>query len=173
MFAARGMPRCNQQRPPKARTMTDTILIRDVTAADHERWLPLWEGYNAFYKRSGPTALPPEVTANTWVRFLDPWEPMHALVAVDGAQLVGIAHYIFHRSTNMLGMTCYLQDLFTAPTARGRGVGRRLIHAVYERAGAAGSSRVYWHTHETNDLARLLYDTVARRSGFIVYRQDL
>ena len=73
----------------------------------------------------------------------------------------------------MIGPTCYLQDLFTAESARGQGVGRALIETVYERARAAGSQRVYWHTHETNRTAQALYDRVAERSGFIVYRKDL
>jgi GNAT superfamily N-acetyltransferase len=88
-------------------------------------------------------------------------------------KIVGIAHYIFHRHTTMLGPTCYLQDLFTSEEARGRGIARALIAAVYDRARSAGSPRVYWQTHETNARARRLYDRVAERSGFIVYRKDL
>jgi GNAT superfamily N-acetyltransferase len=86
---------------------------------------------------------------------------------------VGLAHYLFHRSTTMLGPICYLQDLFTDAASRGKGVGRALIEAVYERARRAGSLRVYWQTHETNLVARKLYDEVAERSGFIVYRKQI
>jgi GNAT superfamily N-acetyltransferase len=92
-------------------------------------------------------------------------------VAEQDRQLVGLAHYIFHRSTTALGPNCYLQDLFTSETARGKGVGRALINAVYERAKNAGSSRVYWLTHETNQTARELYDKVAEDSGFVMYRK--
>ena len=73
----------------------------------------------------------------------------------------------------MLGPICYLQDLFTDPALRGKGVGKLLIEAVYERARAAGSTRVYWHTHETNKAAMRLYDHVATHSGFVVYRKEL
>ena len=73
----------------------------------------------------------------------------------------------------MLAPICYLQDLFTVQAARGRGVGRALIEAVYERARNAGSARVYWQTHETNATARALYDQVAQWYGFIVYRRDV
>ena len=82
-------------------------------------------------------------------------------------------HYLYHRNTVMLGPTCYLQDLFTAPNARGHGVGRALIEAVYDRARTAGSTLVYWQTHETNLTAQRLYDAVADRSGFIVFRKDV
>jgi GNAT superfamily N-acetyltransferase len=153
--------------------MKPTVTVRAAVSPDYEQWLPLWEGYNAFYKRVGPTALPIEITRTTWSRFFDRYEPVHCLVAEHGGRLVGLAHYIFHRSTTMIGPTCYLQDLFTCAEARGQGVGRALISAVYERATAASIARVYWQTHETNATARRLYDSIAERSGFIVYRKDL
>ncbi len=148
-------------------------LIRPVRQGDHGQWLPLWLGYNAFYGRSGGGALPEAVTAATWWRFLDPAEPVHALVAETEGRLTGLAHYLYHRSTTAIAPVCYLQDLFTAEAARGQGVGRALIEAVYIEARKAGVSRVYWHTHETNAAAQRLYDQVAERSGFIVYRHLL
>ena len=146
--------------------------IRSLTQHDYDQWLPLWEGYNAFYGRSGKTALEPEITRITWERFFDASEPIYALVADTDGQLIGLAHYIFHRSTIAIQPICYLQDLFTNEAARGKGVGRALINGVYEQARNAGSTRVYWHTHETNNTARQLYDKVAELSGFIVYRKS-
>jgi GNAT superfamily N-acetyltransferase len=153
--------------------MSEATLIRDLARSDYARWLPLWDGYNAFYKRTGPTALPAQITAVTWERFFNPAEPMHALVAESDDRLIGLVHYLFHRSTTLLAPICYLQDLFTSLESRGRGVGRSLIEAVYRRAADAGSARVYWQTHETNATARRLYDQLAERSGFIVYRRDV
>jgi GNAT superfamily N-acetyltransferase len=98
---------------------------------------------------------------------------VHAIVAEESGRLLGLAHYIFHRSTIQIAPTCYLQDLFTIDAARGRGVGRALIDAVCREARAAGSSRVYWQTHETNVVAMSLYDKVAEKSGFLVYRKAL
>jgi len=148
-------------------------IVRPVTPADFDQWLPLWKGYNAFYKRTGPTAVSDEVTRTTWSRFFDGYEPMHAQVAEHEGKLVGLVHYLFHRNTVMLGPVCYLQDLFTDDTLRGKGVGKALIEAVYVHAKAAGSPRVYWHTHETNKTAMRLYDYVATHSGFVVYRKEL
>ena len=153
--------------------MTTTLAVRPVARADFEAWLPLWLGYNAFYGRAGATALADEITRTTWARFFDPEEPVHALVAERDGRLIGLVHYLFHRSTTMLGPICYLQDLFTDPGARGGGVGRALIEAVYDRAREAGSARVYWQTHETNATAMRLYNQVAERSGFVVYRKDV
>jgi GNAT superfamily N-acetyltransferase len=87
--------------------------------------------------------------------------------------LLGMTHYLFHRSTTAIEPTCYLQDLFTSAAARGQGVGRALISEVYDRAKLAGSARVYWQTHETNQVAMRLDDKVAERSGFVVYREML
>jgi GNAT superfamily N-acetyltransferase len=149
------------------------MIIRNVRRSDFDQWLPLWDGYNAFYGRSGATALPEEITRTTWDRFFDADEPVHALVAERDGRLVGLVHYIFHRSTTMMGPTCYLQDLFTDAEARGGGIGRALIEDAYARARAAGSTRVYWQTHETNATARTLYDKVATLPGFIMYAIEL
>jgi GNAT superfamily N-acetyltransferase len=149
------------------------MIIRAVERADFEQWLPLWQGYNAFYGRSGDTALAGDITHMTWARFFDAYEPMHALVAESGGRLVGLTHYLFHRTTIRIEPTCYLQDLFTVEEQRGTGVGRALISAVFEQARLAGCARVYWLTHESNATAMKLYDRLARLSGFVVYRKEL
>jgi GNAT superfamily N-acetyltransferase len=127
----------------------------------------LWKGYQAFYD----VALSDETTAVTWARLHDPAEPMHILGAYVGGRLAGIVHYLFHRSCWSIGNYCYLQDLFVAEEARKLGIGRALIAAVEREARAAGASRVYWLTQESNATARALYDQVADRSGFIQYRK--
>jgi GNAT superfamily N-acetyltransferase len=153
--------------------MSVAPAIRSVVRADFSQWLLLWEGYNKFYGRSGETALPDEITRMTWARFFDAYEPVHALVAEEAGQLVGLVHYLFHRSTISIAPTCYLQDLFTKESVRGKGVGRRLINAVYERAKLASITRVYWHTHESNSTAMKLYNQLAEHSGFVVYRKNI
>ncbi len=146
-----------------------TVTVRPLRPDERAAWEPLWQGYLAFYGAS----VAPETTDATWSRLHDPAEPMHVLGALAGPDLLGIVHYIFHRSTWTVGDYCYLQDLFTAEEARGQGAGRALIEAVYEKAEAQGASRVYWLTHETNTAAQVLYDKVASRSGFIQYRHLL
>ncbi|MDB5316309.1 MAG: putative histone acetyltransferase [Rhodospirillales bacterium] len=153
--------------------MSATPTIRPVRPEDHAQWLTLWDGYNAFYGRAGVTALAPEITAMTWARFFDGYEPMHALVAEQDGQLLGLVHYLYHRTTLSLAPYCYLHDLFTSEGARGKGIGRALIEAVYAKAREARAARVYWLTHNTNATARLLYDKVAEESGFLVYRHPL
>ena len=147
--------------------------IRAVRPEDYDGWKPLWDEYNAFYERVGPTALPDEVTQTTWRRFFDGNEPVHCLVAEHDGRLIGLAHYLYHRSTTRIEPVCYLNDLLTAPEERGHGVGRALIEAVYEIARERGCKRVYWMTHTTNTPGRTLYDKVARHIGFIQYIKDV
>jgi GNAT superfamily N-acetyltransferase len=149
------------------------MLVRPIQRADREQWRPLWDGYNEFYGRVDATALAEEITAATWERFFTPSEPVRAMVAEHEGRIVGLVHYLFHRSTTRLKDICYLQDLFTLPELRGQGIGRKLIEAVYEAARAAGCSRVYWQTQATNTAARVLYDKVAAHKGFIVYVREL
>jgi GNAT superfamily N-acetyltransferase len=142
-------------------------VIHNISASERGAWEPLWRGYLNFYGASQTDAAMDEA----WRRIHDAAEPMHALGAYDSGRMLGIVHYLFHRSFWTTGDYCYLQDLFVADDARGLGLGRALIEAVYERAKAAGASRVHWLTQEDNATARLLYDRIAARSGFIQYRK--
>ena len=146
-----------------------SIVVTPFQPADFDRWLPLWRGYQSFYR----TEIPDETTKVTWSRIMDAAEPMWGALARVGDTPVGMVHWIFHRSTWTIGDYCYLQDLFVDPGVRRGGVGRALIEHVYAEARRAGSPRVYWLTHETNAEAIRLYDRVAERSGFIQYRKVL
>jgi GNAT superfamily N-acetyltransferase len=147
--------------------MRNELVIRPPVAGDREPWERLWQGYLRFYRAH----LEPTVTDTTWARLLDPAEQPHGLVAEHDGRLVGLVHYLFHRSSWTVADYCYLQDLFVDGEARGHGAGRKLIEAVYAAADAAGASRVYWLTQEFNADGRALYDTLARRTSFIVYRR--
>lgn len=145
------------------------MIIRDIRASDRAQWDVLWRGYLDFYESD----VTQDVSDTTFARFLDPAEPMFALVASDEAsgELLGFVHCVLHRGTWSIGDFCYLEDLFTAAAARKRGVGRALIEAVYKRADELDCGRVYWLTHETNYAGRSLYDQVAENRGFIQYRR--
>lgn len=145
------------------------ITIRPLTPADHDAWFVLWKQYQAFYK----VDLADAVSDTTWTRFHDAGEPMHAFGAFMENRMVGIVHYIFHRSCWSIGPSVYLQDLFSSADVRGQGVGRQLIDAVVNAANAAGANRVHWLTHQSNSTARRLYDRVAEDTGFMQYRIKL
>jgi GNAT superfamily N-acetyltransferase len=147
--------------------MAGSVVIRPIGEDEREAWNPLWADYLAFYK----TTLTRDISDLAWTRFHDPDEQIFALGGYVDGDLLGIAHYLFHRSTWATHRYCYLEDLFVADAARGKGLGRALIEEVYARAEAANASRVYWLTHSDNTRARALYDKVADNLGFIQYRK--
>ena len=143
------------------------IDIRPVCPGDREQWQALWAGYLRFYRQH----LPPEVTDATFARLVDARSPLHGLVADRGGTLAGFVHYLFHPTSWSLRDNCYLEDLYVDPAARGSGVGRALIRAVYAAADRAQAASVYWLTQEFNADGRALYDTLARRTSFIRYER--
>lgn len=142
-------------------------VIRELTVADHAAWLPLWQGYLAFYQAD----LDEETTALTFDNLVRNDQGMFAFVAEQDGQLLGLVHCVPHRATWTKTSYCYLEDLFVSPDGRGNGIGRALIEAVYARADAIGSTRVYWMTDTNNTAAQLLYDKLASRMSFIQYRR--
>jgi GNAT superfamily N-acetyltransferase len=141
--------------------------IRAVRPTDRAQWGALWAGYLRFYRQH----LPDEITDGTFARLVDPGARIHGLVAERGGALVGLVHYQFHASTWALRDSCYLEDLYVDPAARGHGAGRALIRAVYEAADRKQAATVYWLTQEFNAAGRALYDTLARRTSFIRYER--
>lgn len=148
-----------------SRLMTSSVRLLRVEEFD--QWLPLWKGYQEFYR----VELSDEVTQTTWARFFEESEPMHAFGAFLNDEMVGISHSIFHRSCWLIDPVCYLQDLFVNPEVRGKGIGTQLVEAVESHAQEHGIKRVQWLTHETNSTGIRLYDQIATRTGFIQYRR--
>jgi GNAT superfamily N-acetyltransferase len=145
-----------------------TIRVRPVVSSDEGPWLSLFRDYVTFYEAS----VPDDVIALTWQRLLARDDNMLALIAHDETgQALGIASLVFHRSTWSPTWYCYLEDLFVAPQARGRGVGRSLIEATYEEADRRGATRTYWATQEKNVTARSLYDRLGELTEFVQYRR--
>ena len=152
--------------------MTD-VQTRSLRATDREQWEALWADYNAFYGRVGATALSERVIATTWARLLCSGEPVVGAVAEQEGELVGLAHCIFHRNMIQVSDTCYLQDLFTAPSARGFGLAQRLVAKMFAICEEHGVQDMYWHTQTSNSTARRLYDRIATNTDFLVYRVKL
>jgi GNAT superfamily N-acetyltransferase len=144
------------------------VRVRPLRESDRAVWARLWRGYLDFYK----TALSEDQYALTWQRIHEPAEPQFGYLAEVGGQVEGLVHIIFHRSGWTDAASCYLQDLYVNPDARGTQVGKALIDHAYRVAKAAGSAGVYWLTHETNTYAMRLYDRVADKTGFLQYRKS-
>jgi GNAT superfamily N-acetyltransferase len=143
------------------------VRIGPLTPANREAWEVLFRAHIAFYQRVASD----EMYDRAWREFQADTR-LHAFGATLEGQLVGITHFLVHPSTSGPDV-CYLQDLFTAEPARGKGVARALIAAVVEWAQANDCARVYWHTQAFNNTARHLYDRVAEHRDFIRYQIDL
>ncbi|TVQ32943.1 MAG: GNAT family N-acetyltransferase [Geminicoccaceae bacterium] len=142
-------------------------LVRPATAADEAPWRKLWDGYCRFYGAVVPEA----ATAATWRRILDEQSPIHGLLVLSDGRVSGFCVYVLHGATWSPAPRCYLEDLFVAPAARGRGLGDALIRHVLDLAAAQGWYDVYWHTEAKNTVARRLYDRHAGAAdGFVRYR---
>lgn len=151
-------------------TGSQTPTIRPVRSEDYPVWHKLWTGYLSYYE----TELPEETYTTSFARLLsdDPTTFRGRVAEVAGA-CVGLVHFVFHPHMWRAAPVCYLQDLYTAPEARGAGVARGLIEAVYAEADAMGAPQVYWLTQEFNYRGRMLYDKVGRKTQFIRYDRPL
>lgn len=144
----------------------NAVTIESAEQKDYASWLPLWINYQTFYR----TIISDEVTKLTWERFFTPSEPVYCAVAKYDGKIVGLVHYLFHRSTWAESNYCYLEDLFVSEDVRGQHIGKQLTEYVQQQAKKHHASRLYWHTHETNLRGQRLYDWVAKKSGMIEYR---
>jgi GNAT superfamily N-acetyltransferase len=142
--------------------------IRPIAREDEAAWRRLWTDYLTFYK----STVPDTVFDATFARLLgDAPEDFNAFVAEQDGELVGLVHYLFHRHCWRIENVCYLQDLYAIPEARGQGIGRKLIEAVYAAADAAGAPSVYWLTQDDNMTAQQLYNRIAKKTNFVKYQR--
>lgn len=143
-------------------------MISQLAAADRPRWTELWRAYLAFYE----TQLSPAIFDHAWSRLMQGHE-LHAYAARatsdPDSEIIGITHFLYHPSAWTLSPVCYLQDLYVAPEARGKGTARALIEAVAAHARTQNAARLYWLTQDHNETARALYDRLAIHTGFIRY----
>ncbi len=145
------------------------VTIEPAVDGDVANWLPLWQNYQRFYR----VDIPETVTRLTWARFHNPIEPVFCAVARQDGKIVGLVHYLFHRSTWAETDYCYLEDLFVSEDVRGKHIGKQLIEYVQQQARKRHAAHLYWHTHETNLRGQRLYDWVAKKSGMIEYRMPV
>lgn len=148
--------------------MTD-IIIQDISKIPQQEWLKLWKAYQIFYGAQ----LSDEISANTWSKLTCPEQDnMYGFAALINGKVAGLVHVVEHESSWTMRPYAYLQDLFTQPPYRGQGVARKLIKHVYQVAQQRNCDRVYWLTQESNHQAQILYNKVAKKTGFIQYCMD-
>ena len=143
--------------------------IRQLSDNDFMNWKALWKQYLEFYK----TSVEDLVYETTFKRLISSDHfSQNAFVAEQDNELIGLVHYIYHPHNWKIEDVCYLQDLFVLKTARGTGVGRALMEAVYLAADRNDTSTVYWLTQDFNEQARKLYDNIGTITSFIKYNRN-
>ncbi|ROS03980.1 acetyltransferase (GNAT) family protein [Raoultella terrigena] len=147
----------------------DNITVEIVAENDYPQWFALWKNYQTFYR----VDIAESTSLLTWNRFFNPIEPVYCAMAKENGTVVGLVHYLFHRSTWADTDYCYLEDLFVSADVRGKQIGKRLIEHVQRQARKRHCAHLYWHTHETNLRGQRLYDWIASKSGMIEYRMPL
>ena len=126
--------------------------LRELNENDFGRWKRLWSYYLTFYD----TTVNDLIYKTTFGRLVTSDNTaQNAIVACRNNEMVGLVHYIFHPDNWNVEDDCYLQDLFVVENARGIGIGRSLIEAVFVEAEKRGSPSVYWLTEKTNKQAKL------------------
>jgi GNAT superfamily N-acetyltransferase len=148
----------------------DGCRVRPVSPDDEAGWRHLWQSYCDFYA----VTVPEGVTDVLWHRIMDYRTPIKALVAEaetagGETELIGFANYLLHPYTWGTEFICYLEDLFVVEAARRSGAGTALISCLIQMAEENGWPRLYWHTHELNEVARSLYDRFTPVDPFVRY----
>ena len=147
--------------------------ISFIKQNEFKLWNELWQKYLKFYQ----TSLSDSVTKVTWKRIMDPEQNIFSFGgywAGDGTkELVGFTNFLYHSSTWSEQGYCYLEDLYVEERFRGKGFGRLLIEAVWDDCLRKGVKRLYWKTQDKNRIARIMYDKVAKQSGFIEYEREV
>lgn len=155
--------------PGNARSLLAmALIIRSLQPADKSDWQHLWKSYLDFYE----TELSADTYTTTFDRLIGPdTNEFRCLLAVDNDRPVGLAHFLSHRHCWHQQNVFHLQDLFVDASARGQGVGRKLIETIYSIANDEQAPDVYWMTHNDNHTARRLYDHMAHKVDFIKYQR--
>lgn len=152
---------------PYADDMTSelTVAVRPLQSTDYGDWAELYRGYRAFYKQAPDDT----VIGTVWAWLTDPEHEVNAYVAVLGGRVVGLAHYRPYSRPSTASVGIFLDDLFTAPDARGRGIAHALLAELSALAEREGCSVVRWITADDNARARRVYDSVADATAWVTY----
>lgn len=137
-----------------------SVTITRVGEDDLADLLPLMRGYSDFYKVNPSDDALLELSR---ALIADPQLEGVQLIARDsdaGGAALGFATVYWLWSTSRAARVGVMNDLFTAPEARRRGVGAALIRASLEAVRERGAAALEWQTALDNHTAQSLYDAI-------------
>lgn len=144
---------------------------RQATLTDLDALVPLLDGYRVFYGQA-----PDRAAARDFLsRRLTRGDSRLLVHEDDDGTLLGFVQLYPLFSTVGLAPQWLLNDLFVAPEARRRGVGRALMRGAEALARSAGVARLTLATQVENRTAKALYESLGWRCDRIFdhYRLDL
>jgi len=146
-----------------------TISIRQATVADADLVAPLFDAYRQFYRQ--PADLP---RARRFLaeRLSQRQSTVLVAEATDGEALGFVQLYPCFSSIRAAPVFI-LSDLFVGPSARGGGVGRRLMDAAAQFARATGAVGLELATARTNAPAQRLYESLGWQRDEMFYQYGL
>ena len=142
------------------------IAIDDLHEEDHADWLRLWDGNNGGARNEA-------VTQETWNRLLNPIFPVHGFAARADGKMAGLMHYILHPVTGHIHPVCYMQDLYTDPAFRRRGIARMLVEHLAATGRREEWARLYWLAEAKNEAAQRLYRDIGFKLDFTLHVMPL
>lgn len=131
------------------------IKIEPVTKETLPDVLELFGQYQIFYK----TEPDPDRNKEFLKMLLDsPDEGIQFVALQDGKALGFATLYYTYSSVSVMPMGL-LNDLYTIPESRGKGVGRALMNHCAAFLKSKGFKKMFWNTATDNHTAQKLYDT--------------
>lgn len=142
----------------------EEFVWADLDHEPHRR--ALLEVLDHYAQEPGISGAPlPESTRSRVVDGLRAHPTSEVLLAFDGERAVGLAVCFVGFSTFHARPLINIHDFAVVKDARGRGLGRRLLAAVEQRARELGCCKLTLEVREDNRVARALYES----SGFTHY----
>ena len=147
-------------------TLASGHLVRDLEKGDRTSWVELYRGYREFYRVPAND----EAVATTWEWMIGRKHGLRGIVAIDArGQVTALANLRLFARPSAGKMGLYLDDLFTAPAARGTGAASALLRRASEIANQEGANVVRWITAVDNAVARRVYDHHATATPWVTY----
>jgi ribosomal protein S18 acetylase RimI-like enzyme len=128
---------------------------------------PMVDAYRQFYKQPSDT---PAVEAYLQERLSN--NQCVVFIAHEEQETLGFTLLYHHYTTVALGHVWLLNDLFTKPESRRKGVGEALLHHAAEFAKADGGKRIWLRTAVDNFTAQALYEKVGYKRDEQFFRYD-
>lgn len=145
------------------------ITVAPPTPEEKPAWKALFIGYRRFYEMPDDDA----VVETVWEWVCDPDHPTECLLARDAdGTPIGLAHFRDLPRPLSGTLAGFLDDLFVAEDARGRGAADALVGAIAEIGRTRSWSWLRWFTAEDNYRGRGFYDRIASATPWKTYQVD-